>query len=383
MQRRMMPTLTSTDQRRRNGLPALAAGVFLLPGSIIALRAQDSALTPSGDVVFPPRAMKDWAAIEPAVEAGLRFLRESQAASGAVGSRCPVAVTSLAGLAVLGAGHQPQEGPHGEMLDKCLGYLKGAARPLPRANDGRQYFTDEGETRSRMHGHCYAVLFLCELYGSLPRREAEIADLIRRAIPVIEGAQSKEGGWYYEPDDILLDESSVTVCALQALRAARNVGFSVEVKRIDRAISYVKRCQDTKDFSFKYSLSPGVDGHDRTSYALTTAALSTLNSAGVYRSPELQKGLDYVRRMIGSAKSPWHAAEEEHDYYANLYAAQTLYQDGGDLWTAWYPKVREHLLRKQRSDGRWENGPWGDEYATAMALLILEVPLGYLPIFQR
>lgn len=351
----------------------------LLMGHPAGLSAQDGTLTSSGDRVFPATGLQDWASIQPTVESGLRFLRSSQGSTGAVGAKYAVAITSLAGLAVLGAGHQPTEGEHGEMLNKCLSFLKGAAKPSGLG----LYFNDEGESRSRMHGHCYAVLFLCDLYGSLPTRDEEISSLIKKAIPVIENAQSTEGGWFYEPDDILLDEASVTVCALQALRAAREVGFVVDSRRIDRAISYVKRCQSPRDHSFRYSLSRNVAGNDRTTYALTTAALSTLNAAGVYKSVELHQGLDYLRRELASASSPWHAAEKEHDYYGNLYAAQTLHQDGGELWKTWYPRVRDYLLRKQRSDGRWENGAYGDEYATAMAILILEVPLGYLPTFQR
>jgi hypothetical protein len=117
------------------------------------------------------------------------------------------------------------------------------------------------------------------------------------------------------------------------------------------------------------------------------AALSTLNAAGIYDSPELQGGLRYLRRSLESVSSPWKAAEEEYEYYANFYAAQVLYQRQGDLWKRWYPAARDHLLSKQRSVSHRDRAYWesrfGDEYATAMAVLILEVPLGYLPIFQR
>ena len=59
-----------------------------------------------------------------------------------------------------------------------------------------------------------------------------------------------------------------------------------------------------------------------------------------------------------------------------------MYMAGGDYWKQWYPAIREELLRQQESDGRWKS-PHGDVYATAMALLILQVPNRYLPIFQR
>lgn len=348
------------------------------------VRGQSSDLMPSGERLTASASLRDFAAVKEPVDRGLNFLRSKQVeSSGAIGSSYMVAVTSIAGLAILGAGHQPSEEPYGTMLRRCLTYLSSTASP----SGAGVFITEPGEGGSRMHGHCYAVLFLCEIHGCLPGQEEKIADLVKKAIVVIERAQSKEGGWYYYADNPEHhDEASVTVCALQALRAARNAGFSVDPRRIDRAISYVKFCQDKVEGCFAYSTKE----RTRTTFALSTAALSTLNAAGVYKSPddrkgavELQRGFDYLRRELAAhASKPWYAAEAEHDFYANLYAAQTLYQDGGDLWADWYPKVRKHLLDRQRADGSWESR-FGDEFATAMALLILEVPLGYLPIFQR
>lgn len=361
-------------------LASVALLIALATSTDVRGQSSGSALAPSKELVFPPAPVREWAGIKENVDRGLHYLRKQQAESGAIGSSYMVAVTSLAGLAALGAGHQPSEEPHGKMLQKCLDYLSSVAS----ASGSGIFITEPGEGGSRMHGHCYAVLFLCELYGSLPGQDERIADLVKRSIAVIEGAQSKEGGWYYLPQNRDLDEASVTVCALQALRAARNAGFSVDAGRVRRAIEYVRRSQ-TAEGSFKYSRSL-IEGADRTTYALTAAALSTLNAAGVYKSSELQsvlqKGFDHLRREIARHSKPWFAAEAEHDFYANLYAAQTFYQDGGGLWAEWYPRIREHLISKQRSDGSWESR-FGDEYATAMALLILEVPLGYLPMFQR
>jgi len=350
---------------------ALYVVLVLLPGFL--LRAQTSGLSPSRELVVPSGSRRDWVDASKTVDRGLKYLRSRQT-SGSIGLDYQVAVTSLAGLAVLGAGHQPS-GPYGSMLEKSLAYLESCAQPA-----GSGLFLTERPSRSRMHGHCYAVLFLCELRGSmLPEKEESIKRLIKGAVKVIQGAQSKEGGWfYYAENPKHKDEASVTVCALQALRAARNVGFEVRNAAINGAIRYVKRCQSVNDGSFAYSL------HEpkRTSYALTVAALSTLNAAGVYKSDELQKGFAYLQRSIERVKSPWRAADPEHDFYANLYAAQTLYQDGGSLWERWYPGVRRHLMEGQNSDGSWECD-WGNEFATAMALLILEIPLGYLPIFER
>jgi hypothetical protein len=59
-----------------------------------------------------------------------------------------------------------------------------------------------------------------------------------------------------------------------------------------------------------------------------------------------------------------------------------MYLSGGDRWRVWWPAIREELLAKQNPDGSWTD-PQGDAYGTAMALIILQMPKRYLPIFQR
>ena len=375
-----------TTAQRAHGVAALRCGLALslslswLASQQALLCAQDSS---QEEGVVISRSLRDhWQAVGPPVVSGLSYLERKQR-NGAVGSQFQVAVTSLAGLAALGAGYQPGEGPYGTFLLNCLNYLQSMEQR------GSGYITESGkaERRSRMHGHCYAVLFLTQVAGSLPReKEQAVWSLIERGVGVIEQAQSSRGGWYYgaaNRDDE--DEASVTVGALQALRAARNVGVHVDAFRVRQAIRYVKECQGN-DGSFAYSLrEPG-----RRTFALTTAAVSTLNAAGVYESLELRKGLVFLRKSLVRrpryVSEPWLAAEPEYRFYSNLYAAQAFYQDKGDLWERWYPKIRDYLTSRQQSTGP-ANGSWesnfGNEYATAMALLILEVPLGYLPIFQR
>ena len=55
---------------------------------------------------------------------------------------------------------------------------------------------------------------------------------------------------------------------------------------------------------------------------------------------------------------------------------------GGEDWDQWYPAIRDELLRRQTAAGFWTDG-FGNEYGTAMALIILQMPNNYLPIFQR
>ena len=72
----------------------------------------------------------------------------------------------------------------------------------------------------------------------------------------IERAQSSAGGWIYTPDSGG-DEGSVTVTQVQALRACRMAGIVVDKKTIDRAVDYIKKCQNP-DGGISYSLGSRV-----------------------------------------------------------------------------------------------------------------------------
>jgi hypothetical protein len=380
---------STVDSQQRKAGPAwrgslrvwFCTALLALPRGL--LPAQDSASgtrIESKPAAAPIEPSAEDPVVRGSIDRALKFLhKKQQPISGAVGNNYEVAVTALTGLAILGAGYPLHQGPpHArETLENALRFLKQSAR-----DDG--YLSD---AKSRMHGHCYAMLFLTQLYGELPPDEqGEVRDIIQRGLQRIMRSQTVLGGWYYTPENPEgADEASITICALQALRAANGIGFLVPKSTIDRAANYVKKCQSTGDGSFRYSLRGG-DQH--TSYALTVAAVSTLQAAGDYDAPQISLGLDFARRTLRDFQSePVKAAEKEFFFYANLYAAQAFYQAGGELWAGWYPAARRYLLKRQVADGGEGDGSWSDDYGaefgTAVAILILEVPLNYLPIFQR
>jgi hypothetical protein len=82
-------------------------------------------------------------------------------------------------------------------------------------------------------------------------------------------------------------------------------------------------------------------------------------------------------------------------FYANFYAAQTLWQAaatpwGEKYWAEWWPRMRELLVHDcQRMDGSFRlpysraSADLGTAYCTAFSCLILEVPFQLLPLFER
>ena len=49
----------------------------------------------------------------------------------------------------------------------------------------------------------------------------------------------------------------------------------------------------------------------------------------------------------------------------------------------YFPWIRDRLYDKQRADGSWQALVGGPVVATGMALIILEIPYQFLPIFER
>lgn len=287
----------------------------------------------------------------------------------------PVGITSLCTLAFLAAGNAPGRGPHGDVVERALDYLL-LHTDLSEKSKQRGYVSAQGDGASKAHGHGYATLALAEAYGtgagSGRLREALIA-----AVRHIETCQGAEGGWYYEPRPEAQHEGSVTICMLQALRAARNAGIQVDAGCVARAEDYVRRLQN-EDGTFRYSLAE----NDRSSIALTAAGIATLNAVGRYDDPAIQRGVDAIWK--GLFQQSGERDEAQHPEYQRLYLTQAFWQlSDTSHFDRWYPDERSRLLRTQKADGSWPGSNYGDCYPTAVNCLVLLLPEGLLPIFQR
>jgi hypothetical protein len=306
------------------------------------------------------------------IRRGLEWLARHQNRDGSFGSTGPYnaasAVTSLSALAMMSAGSLPGRGPHGEQVQRASDYvLRNAQRSGLLAAD---------TTQGVMYSHGFAALFLAEVYGAT--ENDDVREALRRAVRLIQQSQNSEGGWRYTPVPADAD-ISVTICQVMALRAARDAGIKVEKDVIDKAVAYVRRCQN-KDGGFSYQAGIGAGGMGASGFERSAAGVATLYYAGIFQGDDLKRGLDYTARFRPGAAGKKGQASGYY-FYGQYYAAQAMFLAGGDYWREWYPAIRGELLGRQQADGRW-TGEVCDEYCTAIALIVLQMPNRYLPVFS-
>jgi hypothetical protein len=299
------------------------------------------------------------------VDKALSYLAAQQQPDGSFGIERygrHVGISSLACLAFMSHGDLPGRGKYGAVVERGLEFVLDNVQP----NGLIAADTSHGP----MYGHGFATLFLAEIYGQT--RDSRTREALVKAVRLIVQSQNDEGGWRYQPIPNEADVS-VTICQVMGLRGARNSGVKVPKETIDKAVEYVRKCQNP-DGGFRYMLNSG-----NSAFPRSAAGVATLWYAGVPADDTaMVRGLNYIMQHLpgGAAKTP-------HYYYGHYYGVQACYMAGPDYWRSWFPAIREELLDTQDPvDGYWDGQP-GKSYCTAMALIILQIPNRYLPIFQK
>lgn len=302
-----------------------------------------------------------------AVERGLEALSKRQTQDGSFGQAMSrhVGITAICGMAFMQGGNLPGRGKYGPQVEKTLNFI------LASTQESGLIAADSFSPP--MYGHGFATLFLAEVYGMTG--DERVKEKLQKAIKLIQKSQNDQGGWRYQPAPVDAD-ISVTICQIMALRAARDAGIKVEKEVIDKAIQYVRKCQNS-DGGFSYQMNQGGFGGG-SGFARSGAGLASLYYAGVSEGKEIEKGLAYLEKFAPSKRN---AGAEGNYFYAHYYAVQAMYLAGGEHWTKWYPAIRDDLIKRQSQPGLW-SGDNTEEYATGMALLILQMPNRYLPVYS-
>jgi hypothetical protein len=371
---------------RRQFLTRSGLGLLGTAGTCLALPGDNSG---EADETLPDgSAAKGMVTVrtDQAIDRGLAFLASHRHADGSFGTNGyvgNVAVTSLAGLAFMAAGHQPNRGSYGKIVTDALKFVLSQENRL--GNIPGFLHNPNATPHGPMYGHGFGTLFLAEVSGMVPDRELsrKVRDTLHRAVRVILDGQSRDGGWRYMPG-VQEADLSVTICQIMALRAARNAGVAVDETKVKKCVDYVKRCQDRSQGWFRY-MTNGGGGGGAQAFARTAAGVVALYSAGVYKGEEIDKGLRFLQSNRPGpvfGRHDFMMRPDMHYFYGHYYAVQAMWIAGGEYWSGWYPAIRDELLGSQQAPGNWQDQICS-HYATAMACLILQIPNNYLPILQK
>ena len=308
---------------------------------------------------------------EKAIESGLAWLAKQQTRMGNwTHSTYPVALTALAGTAMICNGSTTTQGPYAKNIRSAVDYLMSKCRKNGLIGDPKR---DQRYT----YGHGSAMLFMSQVLGEEEDvdRRAELVEVLERAVKFSVDAQTKAGGWgYVSGRDNDFDEGSTTITQVQGLRGCRNAGIVVPKKAIEDAKKYIYRCQNA-DGGISYSSTSM--GSSRP--AITAAALAALYNAGDYTSKYIPTMWEYCKKRLHNITEDsygfWH--------YTYLYYSQVVYRQEREVWEPFRDRLYNRLVASQRKDGFWEGSNIGTVYTTSVNLIMLQMDYGYLPIYQR
>ena len=146
------------------------------------------------------------------------------------------------------------------------------------------------------------------------------------------------------------------------------------VEAMDKAIAYVKRCQDsTGKFAYKEPSSGKP--------SLTGAGVLCLQLWKNAKSHVAQKGLEWI---VNNQAGEW-SKVNVYEWYSHAQACfqATGVNGGTKYWKAWNENFQEILIKAQAGDGHWPQGAHfhgdTDLYRTTMTILMLEDFYRYLP----
>lgn len=355
------PTSTTKMGRREAGRLFAGGAAFLAFGKV-------AQATPG----FSPANPADKSQWKAAIQKGLGWVAKRQSRSGGWPDKSyPVAITALAGTALISSGSTTTQGPYAKQIRLAVDYLLSKARTNGLLGDPKR---DQRYT----YGHGFSMLFLSQVLGEEEDvdRRTELIEALKKAVTFSVSAQTKAGGWgYVSSKASSFDEGSTTITQVQGLRGCRNAGLAVPKEAIEKAKKYIYDCQNA-DGGISYSFQSR--GSSRP--AITAAALAALYNAGDYESDKIPPMWDYCKARMHKLNETGRGG---HWHYTYLYYAQVVYRQGASEWQPFRDKLYKRLVGEQLASGGWKGGSVSELYTSAMNLIILQLDNGYLPIYQR
>lgn len=324
---------------------------------------------------------------ETAVESALRWLAKVQEADGSwdaarwgagreanvdgqdrrgAGGKADHAVTGLAVLAFLGAGHTHLDGPYQETVKRSLEFFQNTQDPSG-------HLAGEAALYEFMYCHAMASFALCEAYALT--RDPQLLPSVRKAVSYTVRAQDPVGGsWRYQPG--VSGDTSLLGWQVMILKSAKVAGVEIPQQTFERIEKYLEQVSLGKHGGLA-SYRPD----ERASRVMTAEAMFCRQTLGIPMSPAARD--EAVASLLEELPNN-HRPNLYYQYYATL----ALYHQQGPAWERWNEALQRSLLATQETQGThagsWPTTTvWGSHggriYSTSLNTLCLEVYYRFLP----
>ena len=305
-------------------------------------------------------------------ERALEFIRNAQHPNGSWGDAQfeeSAGVTALCCLALMAEGTQPNCGRYGKELTAGLEFL------LDHAKDDGQIAAKNTYRYGPMYDHAWATLCLLQAYGTMPWR-TDMRDKAARAIQCLLRFQKVDGGWRYQMMKEGESDTLVTLNVLFALRLGIRSGFSIPQESLDKAVAFIKsNAIPDGRWYYKRGGPPGT-------VAMSGCGVIAVYGSGDIKNPLVEAADNYILKYYQRLNIQ-DLAETPYVIYGMFYTSQAMYMGGDKYWVPWYEKIAQFLKARQREKGEWEDEHGNSTYPTAVAAIVLQAPLGYLPLYLR
>jgi hypothetical protein len=283
------------------------------------------------------------------------------------------ALTGLSLLAYLGAGYTHVDGKYTSVVGKGLEFLVKQQKP-------------DGDLRGNglavgMYCHSMATLALCEAYALTG--DARLRGPVERAVGFLVRARSKDGlAWRYSPGASDSD-TSILGWAVMALKSGKSAGIAIPPETQAGIFAWLRKVsKGTSGGLAFYDFEPNKTNVTPTMTAEAWACRQFLEVGGPGPAS------DEAARYLIQNKTD----RGEYNIYYLYYGTLAMYQHGGDAWSTWNGRVRDDVVKRQRTKGHmagsWDpdDSPYGSLggriYGTALATLTLEVYYRFLRLYE-
>jgi hypothetical protein len=288
------------------------------------------------------------------VDAALKWLAEHQEQDGGFaetlsGKNGAVVLTSLAGLAWLGAGSDLENGPYKDNVRRAAEWVAVNARALEKSELPQR--PDGPSWNQANWGWSHAAIFLGELHARTPTRS--VLDALQFCASKLVATQEQSGGWAHGPGGKnalgYLELNIVTGLALSGLGLAKQSGFEVPEETIKKAEAYLEASSGGGGVG--YSTLPGQKGQGNI--GRTAGCWLGFLALGRGKAKFARSMGSYVKREAGNVLGG-HASLMQHILLAGVAA----HVQGGAARKAYWKACERDLVLARAPDGSLQPRPW-------------------------